>query len=230
MTKPSDYSPDFYRRHAEQFADASPRFLDAHYKNSTHPKLRSDEDIIGRFRQLITAYAKGLDAGCGAGARDVFLYWQAGYDVYGIDVIEENIEVAVKLHPEIAERVYVADVSRSLEFPDALFDFVLCNCVIQHLSPEVVTDVTFPEFARVLKRNGVMQLTFKVGSGIVSAYDSDYDTDRTFLLYEVEWVVALLQSNGLEVIAGDGYELGGIVLYDDPKPMRHCLLYARKSG
>ena len=41
---------------------------------------------------------------------------------------------------------------------------------------------------------------------------------------------ALLQSNGLEVIAGDGYELGGIVLYDDPKPMRHCLLYARKSG
>lgn len=230
MTKPLDYSPDFYRTHAEQFAEASPRFLDAHYKNSTHPKLRSDKDIIGRFRQLITPAGKGLDAGCGAGARDVFLYWQAGYDVYGIDVIEENIEVAVKLHPEIADRVSVADVSRPLEFPDAFFDFVLCNCVIQHLSPETVTDVTFPELARVLKRNGVMQLTFKLGSGIKSAYDSDYDTDRTFLLYEVESVVTSLRSNGLEVISGDEQELGGTVLYDDPKPMRHCLLYARKSG
>jgi hypothetical protein len=33
---------------------------------------------------------RGLDAGCGAGARDVFHSYSDGYDVIGVDAIEET--------------------------------------------------------------------------------------------------------------------------------------------
>ena len=58
--------------------------------------------------------SRGLDAGCGAAARDVFSYWEKGYDIYGVDAIEENIEEARTRHPEIAQRVSVADLRQTL--------------------------------------------------------------------------------------------------------------------
>ena len=53
---------------------------------------------------------RGLDAGCGAGARDVHLLYTWGYDVYGIDAVEENISQGRELHPEIADKLSVADL------------------------------------------------------------------------------------------------------------------------
>ena len=61
-----------------------------------------------------------------------------GYDVYGVDSIDENVEEARRLHPEIAQRVSVADLRKPLGHPDASFDFVLCNAVIQHIAPDTV--------------------------------------------------------------------------------------------
>ena len=181
-----------------------------------------------RMRELIPARARGLDAGCGAGARDVFFYWQAGYDLLGVDAVEENISLARELHPEIAERVSVADLSKPLGYPDGAFDFVLCNAVIQHISPELVTGVTLPELARVLKPGGLLQLMFKVGDGVKTVYDRDYDSDRTFQLYDAEEIVALLSGLGLEVVPPEGDKLGGVISFTDPKPMDHCVFFARQ--
>ena len=79
------------------------------------------------MKSLVPTGARGLDAGCGGGAGDLFSYWQEGYDVFGLDAVAENIEVAQQEHPEIAERVFVADLTEPLDFPDAFFDFVSCN-------------------------------------------------------------------------------------------------------
>ena len=221
-------SEDFYEAHAQRYAQVTHNFTQSVYTSTSHPGLTSDLDLMVRLKELIPPGGRGLDAGCGAGARDVFYYWRDGYNIVGVDVREENIRVARELHPEIADRVSVADLSRPLDYPGASFDFVLCNAVIQHISPEMVMGVTLPELARVLKMNGGLQLMFKVGSGIQAVYDRDYDTERTFQLYQPEEVISLLVSQGLEVIPPDGDKLGGVIHFTDPKPVDHCVFYARK--
>ncbi len=113
---------------------------------SSHPALSSDTDLLEHLRELVPG-RRGLDAGCGAGARDVYYFWQHQYDIYGIDVIEENIQRAKTLHPEISDRVAVADLRQPLDFPDLSFDFVICNAVIQHIEPRTSSTphcVNFP--------------------------------------------------------------------------------------
>ena len=184
---------------------------------------------MDRLQELVSPGCRGLDAGCGAGARDVFFYWERGYDVYGVDAVDENILEARRLHPEIATRVEVADLREPLGYPDGTFEFVLCNAVIQHIEPDIVLGVTLPELARVLKEGGVLQLMFKYGSGIATVYDRDYASDRTFQLYEVDELLGLLQGQGLGVIPVEEGKLGGVMYFTDPKPMDHCVFFARKG-
>ena len=185
--------------------------------------------LVDRLQELVPTGSKGLDAGCGAGARDVFAYWTRGYDIYGIDAVEENIGEARRLHPEIAERVSVVDLRKPLASADSSFDFILCNAVIQHIEPDIALNATLPEFARVLKPGGILQLMFKYGSGIATVYDRDYGTDRTFQLYDVKEVIEALITQGLKVIPEEAEKLGGVMYFKDPKPMDHCVFFARKD-
>lgn len=229
MNSKSEYSPAFYSRHAERYAQVSHELLQSVYINSTHPLLKNDLDLIEGLRKLVAPGAYGLDAGCGAGARDVFYYWRDGYKVVGVDAIEENVQAAGSLHPEIAHLVSVLDLSQPLSHPDAHFDFAICNAVIQHIDPVSVKTVTLPELVRVLKPGGILQLMFKSGTGVTTLYDKDYADERTFQLYEVDEIVDLLASLGADIIPAESDGLGGIMFFTDPKPMEHCVFYARKA-
>jgi SAM-dependent methyltransferase len=205
------------------------QFLQSVYTNSTHPAVKDDADLLERLKDLAPG-KRGLDAGCGAGARDVYAFWKAGFDIRGIDVIEENINVARELHPEIADRVSVASLSEPLPFADGSFDFVICDAVIQHIQPETVRGVTLPELGRVLAPGGVLQLMFKHGSGVLTVYDKDYGDDRSFQLYDEHEVLGTLRGHGLALVEADGdLRPGGIMYFTDPKPTDHCCFYARKD-
>ena len=230
MSQNPDFSESFYRDHAQRYAEVSHNFIQSVYTETSHPGLKGDTDLMVRLRELVPAGSRGLDAGCGAGARDVFFYWQNGYDILGLDSVEENILEARNLHPEIADRVSVADLREPIGHPDTSFDFVLCNAVIQHIDPDIALGTTLPEFARLLKAGGVLQLMFKTGQGIATVYDKDYGADRTFQLYGVDEVVGLLADRGLSVIPAEAEKLGGLMYFKDPKPMDHCVLFARKVG
>ena len=67
-----------------------------------------------------------------------------GYDIYGIDAVEENISLGRELHPEIANKISVADLQEPLSFESDFFNFVLCNAVIQHLTPEATETTAIP--------------------------------------------------------------------------------------
>ena len=224
----SDYSAKFYTQHARRYAEVAHGFVQSQYVSNTHPELKDDLDLMSRLKGLLPCGAKGLDAGCGGGARDVFYYWRDGYDILGIDAIQENVDVAKRMDPEIAGRVAVGDLTQPLTFADGTFDFVLCNAVIQHISPDAVTRVTLPELARVLIVGGVLQLMFKTGQGVRTVYDGDFEAHRAFHLYEPAEVVGRLQELGLEVVAPGKGSLGGLILFNDTKPMEHCVLFARK--
>ena len=230
MSASPDFSESFYKEHAQRYAVVSHNFIQSVYSDVSHPGLTGDMALFDRLQELVPKGSRGLDAGCGAGARDVFDYWQKGYDIYGIDAVEENIEEARRLHPEIAERVSVVDLREPLASLDSSFDFVMCNAVIQHIEPDIALNATLPELARVLKPGGILQLMFKCGNGIATIYDRDYGTDRTFQLYDVEEVIDALTAQGLRVIPQDGERLGGVMYFKDPKPMDHCVFFARKDG
>ena len=180
MSYGPDFSESFYRSHARRYAEVSHNFIQSVYTDVSHPSLKGDTDLFDRLQELVKTGSQGLDAGCGSGARDVFFYWQRGYDILGVDAVEENILEAHRLHPEIASRVTAADLRKPLGYSDGSFDFVLCNAVIQHIAPEIALGTTLPEFVRVLRKGGVLQLMFKYGGGVATVYDRDYGADRTF--------------------------------------------------
>ena len=68
-------------------------------------------------------------------------------------------------------RLQVADIKDPLPFDDSCFEIVLCNAVIQHVPRDTVFNRVLPEFARVLRTGGVLQLMFKPGSGVGTAVD-----------------------------------------------------------
>ena len=219
----------FYREHARDYSRVSHDFLGQQYTDPSHPDISNDRQILARLKTL-TPGKKGLDAGCGAGARDVFLLWQEGFEMTGVDAVPENIQEAVRRHPEIADRVSVADLREPLPFPDASFDFVVCNAVIQHIQPDVIRNLTLPELARVLRPSGVLQIMFKNGRGVETVLDPDYDIRRSFQLYDEREVAAILESHGCRVLQPEAEgKPGGFMYLTDGKPMRYCMFHARKQ-
>lgn len=223
----SDFSEKFYSKHAQRYAKVAHQYLQSVYIKASHPQLKGDVSLLHRLKELAPG-KRGLDAGCGAGARDVYQLWQDGYDIRGVDAVPENIHLARKLHPEIADRVQVHDLREPLPFSTDHFDFVMCNAVIQHIEPESVQTIVLPELARVLRPGGVLQLMFKNGRGVQTVYDKDYETQRTFQLYSEKDLLRTLTRQKLKLIEARDEKLGGIMFFTDPKPMEHCVFYMRK--
>ena len=223
----SQFSLDFYRERASEYAALRQVFA-----NRSHPEFREDRDLYRRLAELATP-GPGLDAGCGAGALEMSYLTELGFEMFGLDAVPENVEIARRLHPEFGDRLMVADLREPLPFDDASFQVVLCNAVIQHVPRETVLGKVLPEFARVLRPGGVLQLMFKPGSGIGTAVDGAYGANgvlRSYQLYDEQELLEALGSLGLHLIgeAPDG-RMGGLIYFDDNKPMRHCVFWARKG-
>ena len=226
----ADTSAEFYRRNAGRYSEVAHGFLQSVYVQSSHPLLTDDSVLISRALALSPG-RRCLDAGCGAGARDVYALHRVGCDVQGIDAIAENIVLAQQLHPEIADRVSVADLRDRLPFEDGSFDLVLCNAVLQHISRTEVMGITLPELVRVLRPSGILQLMFKHGAGVLTLFDADYGEERSFLLHDEHEILETLDSLGMDLIeVQDDTELGGVMYFTDPKGAGHCVFYMRKRA
>ena len=102
MSYAPDFSESFYRRHAQRYGEVSHNFIQSVYSDVSHPGLNGDTELMDRLQELVPPGCRGPDADCGAGARDVFFYWQRGYDICRVYGVNENIVEARRLHPEIA--------------------------------------------------------------------------------------------------------------------------------
>ncbi|MBU1292930.1 class I SAM-dependent methyltransferase [Patescibacteria group bacterium] len=145
------------------------------YWEGAHEKY-SDAEWIHKptmFAESVLEYfpseGKVLDAGCGQG-QDSRFFASKGYEVIGIDFASEGIARAIeKTSAELKDRVTFiqADLAESLPFPDAEFDVVHCHLAAHYFSSETTQQI-MKEFARVLKRNGVLTLLLN------SVHDSEY--------------------------------------------------------
>ena len=221
------FSLDFYRERASEYAALRQVFA-----NRSHPEFREDRDLYRRLAELASP-GRGLDAGCGAGALEMSYLAELGFEMYGLDAVPENIEIARRLRPELSGRLQVADIADPLPFDDGSFVVVLCNAVIQHLPRESVFGNVLPEFARVLQPGGVLQLMFKPGRGVATAVDGAYGNlgvARSFVLYEEQELLEALAALRLRLIEeGPDGKMGGLIYFDDNKPIRHCVFWARKG-
>ncbi len=222
------FSLEFYRERASEYADLRQVFA-----NRSHPEFREDRDLYRRLAELASP-GPGLDAGCGPGALEMSYLSDLGFEMFGLDAVAENIQVARSLRPELADRLRVANIREPLPFDHSSFEVVLCNAVIQHIPRDTVFANVLPEFARVLRTGGVLQLMFKPGLGVETAVDGAYGiagVPRSFQLYDESELLESLAALGLSLIEqGPEGELGGLLYFDDNKPMRHCVFWARKYG
>jgi hypothetical protein len=54
--------------------------------------------------------------------------------------------------------------------------------------------------------------------------------DRSFQLYDEHRLLEILEGCGCSPVeAGEREDLGGMVYFSDPKPMRYCVLWVRKD-
>lgn len=117
-----------------------------------------DDSFDGRFTQPFNQFlcdylpvADGdsvLDVACGNGRLLRMLSQKARINAYGVDVSEEMIASAKKMHQAGVYRVASAD---RIGFPDHTFNFVTVCCAFHHFTNP---DVFLKESYRVLKSKG----------------------------------------------------------------------------
>ncbi len=221
------FSLDFYRERASEYAALRQVFA-----NRSHSEFREDRDLYRRLAELAIP-GPGLDAGCGAGALEMSYLEGLGFRMFGLDAVAENVRMARELRPELADRIRVADLRDVLPFDDSSFEVLVCNAVIQHIPPDVLFGRVLPEFARVLRPGGVLQLMFKPGRGEETVVDGAYGANgvlRSYQMYDEQELLEAIGTLGLQLIDDDtDGKMGGLIYFDDNKPMRHCIFWARKG-
>lgn len=91
-----------------------------------------------------------LNAGCGSGLYSAILA-KRGASVLGIDASKKMIEIASRERPHDCDLSYSVDDIAAMRVPDASFDLVMCNYVLENISD--IAGV-FTEFHRVMKPGG----------------------------------------------------------------------------
>lgn len=104
-----------------------------------------DKLLRSKVCKYLDRNCKVLDLGAGAGVNDSLNFKGVALRVYGVD-----LDKRVLSNPYLDEAKLSS--AESIPYGDGVFDIVLCNNVLEHLSdPEKV----FKEVYRVLKKGGV---------------------------------------------------------------------------
>jgi ubiquinone/menaquinone biosynthesis C-methylase UbiE len=108
---------------------------------------------LNRYIPLAGDGLRILDAGCGPGHYSSLLH-ERGFRVTGIDGSEEMLAIARA--SSLGVEFKLADLTRSLPFPDSSFDYIVCIEVLRYL-PDV--NRILPELVRILRPGGTCLIT-----------------------------------------------------------------------
>ncbi|GAG31406.1 unnamed protein product, partial [marine sediment metagenome] len=107
-----------------------------------------DEPVTPYILKYVPKEGRVLEAGCGSG-RFVYYLNGLGYDITGIEINPQTVEVLNRRYPELD--IVQGDVRR-LPFPDESFSGLLSLGVIEHVVEGL--DEPIREMFRVLTRKG----------------------------------------------------------------------------
>ncbi|MFX1516580.1 MAG: class I SAM-dependent methyltransferase [Promethearchaeota archaeon] len=105
---------------------------------------------------------KILDCGAGGQQPPLYLFYQYGYETFGIDNSKHSIKNAEEFckhyNLNIDLNIKLGDIKK-LEFEDESFPFVYSYNTIMHLSKKDIT-IAMKEMERVLTPNGLLYVNF----------------------------------------------------------------------
>jgi len=123
-----------------------------------------------------------LDVGC---ARGNVVYWlerKFNMNAYGVDVSKWCIE-----NSHCPAKVKYSDISKSVDFDDEKFDFLVCRDVLEHISKKDINK-TISEFHRVLKHGGYVALAPRTNrAGKEDKKKSSPNIDPSHVLIKDPW-------------------------------------------
>ncbi len=146
-----------------------------YYKKNAKEYIKKtfDVDMSSSYKEFLSYIPKGgkiLDVGFGSG-RDSLYFKKNGYDVLGIDVVDEFIEHG----KELALNVKKEDIL-SITYKDE-FDGIYCSASLLHLNREELI-LALKKIKDALKKDGVIYLSFKEGE-FLGIRDDRYYQDMT---------------------------------------------------
>jgi len=151
-----------------------------------------------RFLAAPAVYARGrrlLDVGCGAGE---FLCAAAGkgYEVWGVDFVEEKVEAARKRRG--LENVYAMSVDSMAEmFVGTGFDVATCFEVLEHLEDPAGF---IRRLKGVLNPGAYIALSVPNRNRTLAPFDREDGPPHHLTRWSLESLVSLLERNGAAVI------------------------------
>lgn len=138
---------------------------DYYYKPITgavyRQRLKAAAQLLGSGK-----FSRLLEIGYGSG---IFLPELSRHcsELYGVDIHSKVDLVQKALHEEgVAAQLSVEDV-RSLDFPDGMFDAIVCVSVLEHIRE---LDLVIREIVRVTGDSGIIVLGFPVRNVITNAF------------------------------------------------------------
>ncbi|MFZ5982649.1 MAG: class I SAM-dependent methyltransferase [Patescibacteria group bacterium] len=176
------------------------------YRKMGRGYLESVKDLTPEqlydFLDQVVPGGKVLDIGC-AGGRDAKAMTEKGFEVVGIDVVDEFLEEAKKFVPEA--KFLNMDLLK-LDFPEESFDGILASAVLLHISKEDIPRA-LGNFYRALKPGGKIFSMVKLGEG------STYATDK--LSSEKRLMVLFTKKEFRDFFEEAGFEIKKIVIVPD---------------
>ncbi|CAG37491.1 class I SAM-dependent methyltransferase [Desulfotalea psychrophila] len=179
------------------------------------------QEKIKLFQEnFLTENSSILDLGCGPGNNANFLLKaDRGYQIEGVDLSAQMIELAKKNAPDTNFRVQDIRTITS----DKMYNAIIASFCIVHLADQETSSL-IEKIAKMLKENGHLYLSFMEGKVAGLESTSFSKEDIFFNYYERSELVKLLARNDLETveILDDDYKEG------DGSTTKDVFIFARK--
>jgi SAM-dependent methyltransferase len=161
--------------------------------NSLYPDVNK-KNINFFIKQL---NGKGiLDIGCGSG-RDAEYFVNKGLDVVGIDLSDRFIEIS---RAKVPNAKFIKMDMRNINFPLESFDGIWSMASLLHI-PKIEAKDTIRKFREILKTNGIIYISVKLGEGEKFIKRDRYKgLEKFFAFYTESEISDLLEKCGFEII------------------------------
>ena len=159
------------------------------------------------FVNLLPPHGHVLDAGCGAGEPVAKYLVGRGFQVTGIDVSPQILEIAKQ---QVLGATFLEGDMTQLTFPDQVFEGVVSLYAIWHISRQN-HGLVFKNFYRVLKPNGV--LFFNTGVHKMDGLNTFLGVKMYWSSPSMEKTLQLVNDAGFEIMRDEVLVRGGETQY-----------------
>lgn len=141
---------------------------------------------------------KILEIGCGPGnITKYMLSKRPDFDLVGIDIAPNMVELAQKNNPKATFRVMD---SRNIEELKTEFEGIICGFCIPYLSKSDCSKL-MKDMKNLLSEKGILYLSFMEGDYGQSGYQSGSSGDKVYFYYhDLENIKTELSENGFEIM------------------------------